>query len=190
MRDLSQHGHEVNEAGGEVEPRAVFTGGVVVWECVVVVMEAFADGAHRHKSVFARVDRVVVRLVAPHVGGAVHQPRHVKDEDVAQNGREAEGYYDAFAPEVAWHKGGEDEAHEYHGGKIDSKNNRRSAFRHPSIYDPLTFFVVVERDQQTSRSYPPLCPWLSHPGVYAPTAIPYEQKRNRASHCADQHQFR
>lgn len=37
----TQNTHEVDEAGGKVQPAAEFTGGIVIWKGVVVVMKTF-----------------------------------------------------------------------------------------------------------------------------------------------------
>lgn len=37
----TENTHEVDEAGGKVQPAAKLTGGIVIWKGMVVVMESF-----------------------------------------------------------------------------------------------------------------------------------------------------
>nr|CAD7407324.1 unnamed protein product [Timema cristinae] len=52
----------------------------------------------------------VVRLTAPHVGGAVHQPGHVEGERVSEQGRDVPGVVPGLPPEVDREEGGGQEA--------------------------------------------------------------------------------
>lgn len=56
---------------------SVFRGGVVPRKGVVIVVEAFADGAKDDSHVLRRTDVLIVRTVTNHVGGGVNKPSHV-----------------------------------------------------------------------------------------------------------------
>lgn len=51
---------------------------------MVIVVPALAERHHRNEDVVRRLDRTVVRLVAPDVRRTVHQPRRVKRNRVSQ----------------------------------------------------------------------------------------------------------
>lgn len=119
---LAEPGHGVDEDGGEVEAPAQLAGGVVPGEGVVVVVEALADGADDDGEVLARADVAVVGLAAPHVRGAVHQPRHVERPAVAEDGAGEEGDPLALAPAPGGDVGGQQKATEGHQRQVESKS--------------------------------------------------------------------
>jgi len=82
---LSETRHEVDKHGRHVEAPSVLAGRVVTWKDVVVVVESLTHGADRHEDVLRGVDALIVRLVAPHVRGAVDEPRAVESQRVAEH---------------------------------------------------------------------------------------------------------
>lgn len=64
--------HRVDEQLCQVEiDPAVLGGGIVLWKCVMIVVEAFADGANAYKQILHRIDSLIVLFVAPFVSYAV-----------------------------------------------------------------------------------------------------------------------
>ena len=100
VRRLSDQRADVDERRGDVEPPAELAGRVVLREGVVVVVETLARRRHRHQQVLCRVDVLVVRPHAPHVRGAVDEPRDVEGHDVAQDGGDDECVEQTLAPAI------------------------------------------------------------------------------------------
>lgn len=59
---LSQHGHGVDEGGGQIVSPAQFTGSIVPGEDMMVVVEALSDGTQNGEGVLGRVNVVVVTV--------------------------------------------------------------------------------------------------------------------------------
>lgn len=111
---LSNVGHGIDEGSGDVEPPAKLTGGIVLWECVVVVVEAFTHCPEGDYHVLCRVDTLVIGPHAPHVGCTVDQPGSIEPHHIAKNGAQVEGVPQTLTPEVPWHPGRHHEANKHH----------------------------------------------------------------------------
>ena len=121
IRHLADEREKVNEHAGRVELPVELARRVVVREHVVVVVVALADRTECHKEVLDGVDVLVVRLVAPQVGDAVHAPGHVQREGVTQRPHDVERRPCRLAPEVPRNQGREDEAGCEHQGDVVSE---------------------------------------------------------------------
>lgn len=98
---LTHQRHEIDETFGDVPLfEAKLTGRIVLRECVMVVVKAFADREKRHKPVLDRVDAFIVRFVTPQVSSTVYQPGKVQLQRVAQHCRYIIGVFERFAPKV------------------------------------------------------------------------------------------
>lgn len=75
-------------------------------------MPPLADGADRHERVLRRPRLVVVRVVAEHVRGRIHEPREVENDAVSQGAGHPETVPKLFSPRVLRHQRRENEAHE------------------------------------------------------------------------------
>ena len=62
----SEHG--VNEQSCEIQFPAIFAGGIVTGEGVVVIVEAFSNSSKSDKGILHWIDEAVVRLVAIEMG--------------------------------------------------------------------------------------------------------------------------
>ena len=124
IRHLADEREEVDEDAGRVELPVELARRVVVREHVVVVVVALADRPERDKEVLDGVDVLVVRLVAPQVRDAVHAPRHVQRDRVAQRPHDVERRPRRLAPEVPRKQGWEDEAGGEHQRDVVSETTR------------------------------------------------------------------
>ena len=96
---LSNQGHEINEALGQVEVHpSVFARGIVLWKSVMIVVKAFANGANANQNVLHWVNALVIRFVAPHVSDTIDEPCHMQCEYVAQYGGHKVGDGETLVP--------------------------------------------------------------------------------------------
>lgn len=101
---------------------SILAGGVVVRKDMVVVVEALPYSSESHSQVLHRVDVLVVRLVAPHVGSAVDQPGGVQAQGVAQDGGQEVGIPQALPPEVPRHHSWYHKAAEHHQRLVNPRS--------------------------------------------------------------------
>ena len=73
--DQSKSSKEVYDDRGHVDTGTPLTGSIVVREGMVIVVVAFTDSSHTHKSVVTRVRVLVISPAAPEVGCTVDEPR-------------------------------------------------------------------------------------------------------------------
>lgn len=128
VRGKTQEAHEVYEGGGEVEPAAELTGGVVEGERVMVVMEAFTYGTDSDQWVFPGVDGLIIWSVAPYVCSTVHQPGSVENQSVPQQPGYKVSNNQGLPPEVPGHQHGHEEAEDHHRELVVPKMEREMLF--------------------------------------------------------------
>ena len=80
----TQSGTHVDEYSGYIEEGTPLACGVVIWEGVVIVVEALADCAETHEPVLGGVDVAVIGTIPIEVSEAVDEPCEVERADIAE----------------------------------------------------------------------------------------------------------
>ena len=71
----SKSSKEVYDDSGHVDTGTPLTGSIVVRKGMVVVVVAFTNGSHTHKSVVTWIRVLIISPAAPEVGCTVDEPR-------------------------------------------------------------------------------------------------------------------
>lgn len=116
---------DVDHAARDVPPGAELRRPVVPRERVVVVVPALAEGDEAHEVALGRFDGAVERPGAPQVGVAVHEPRDVQDDHVAEEVADEEGVPEGLVPEAAGDGHGEGDGEDHVEGLVVSGRRRR-----------------------------------------------------------------
>ena len=86
MTGESQPNAYVNETSRYIQRTwSKFARAIIVGKRVMIVVKAFADCQPTDEVIFARIDVDVIGTHAPHMSGAVHEPRAVETEGIAQH---------------------------------------------------------------------------------------------------------
>uniref|UniRef100_T1DNK5 Uncharacterized protein n=1 Tax=Anopheles aquasalis TaxID=42839 RepID=T1DNK5_ANOAQ len=94
---------EIDERGSQVHPVVAQLSRLVVpREHMVIVVPSLAKRERCYRAVLRRRNALVIRLIAPLVGCAVHQPGYVQDEGPAEQRSDKPGVGPALVPEVHW----------------------------------------------------------------------------------------
>jgi len=79
-----KHPHAVNEEGGQIEPPAILTCGVITREDMMVVVVSLANCTEGDKEIFSWVDVLVIWLVAIEMSPTVDEPGYIQSYDVTE----------------------------------------------------------------------------------------------------------
>jgi hypothetical protein len=90
--------HDVNECFGEIKYSSKLSCGVVIRECVVVVVKAFSDREEGDPVIFSRTDFHIVWSMAKEMGSRIDEPGGVQDEYLAIDVRHEERGDDILIP--------------------------------------------------------------------------------------------
>lgn len=101
-------------------------------------------GKERDHFVFPRVNRLVIRPVAPHVCSAVDQPGGVKHTSISEESREEVCYGQGFPPEVPGHHRGYGKAHKQYRYQVVPVNTELRAVLTYAHY--ILFTQLEKRD--------------------------------------------
>lgn len=88
---------------------------------------------------------LIVRLVAPHVGSGVDQPREVQSNGVSHDGRDVPRRPGLFTPQVNGQPSRYDEAQDGHDDEIRSEIKKRSSNRVVLCIYFYSFIVLLTR---------------------------------------------
>lgn len=87
----SNSSHGIYKHRGQIEAPAQFGCGIVPWKCVMIVVEAFTNGAIHGKEVFRWIYVLIIWMSSPEMRRRVHTPSHVERECISEECTDVEG---------------------------------------------------------------------------------------------------